>query len=334
MKSSQTRSKKAARGEASKALAERERAIVAETSVRTRAEVERLMARMREANERLIVAAVRAQDVSDEADEEAGRAKREVNDLMNQLREANDRLAHAATRAHEMTKEAERGAEKYRQLSSRLLTLQDEERRRLSRDLHDSTGQRLAAILVNLGIIAEAEKSLDPRSREALAESRSLADQCCREVRTLSHLLHPPLLDIMGLLPAVRSYAEGFSKRSDIHVAVDLGEVGRLPAPVETCLFRTIQESLTNVHRHARARTASIRLTTVGDLVALEVHDQGRGLRDGLQNQNGQLVPTPLGVGIQGMQERVRLLGGTFDIEFTRKGTTVRVSLPLSKDTR
>ena len=144
-------------------------------------------------------------------------------------------------------------------------------------------------------------------------------------------MLHPPLLDEVGLLSAVRWYAEGFASRSGIHVTLELGEIGRLPGPVETALFRVVQEALANVHRHASTTSASIRLTVVADAVALDIHDKGRGLRDPVRHQDGTLHE-PLGVGIQGMRERVRQLGGTFDIEFSDTGTTVRVRVPLDRD--
>jgi signal transduction histidine kinase len=256
---------------------------------------------------------------------EAAHARAELDDLMSRLRAANEQLATMA----EETSERE---EKYRRLSGRLLTLQDEERRRLALDLHDSTGQRLAALTMNLDVVEEATKALDARSRRALAESRSLAEQCAREVRTLAYLLHPPLLEEAGLLSAVRWYAEGFAKRSGIQVVVDLGEVGRLPRPIETALFRVVQESLTNVHRHAPTATASIRLTVTADAVALEIHDQGHGRRDPQTHQTGMFLPQTLGVGIQGMRERIRQLGGTFDVEFTNEGTTVCVGVPLNAD--
>jgi signal transduction histidine kinase len=307
-------------------LAAREAALrPRQTSAQTRADVERLMGQLREANERLIVAAVQAQNLSDEARMEAAQARAELDDLLSRLRGANEQLAT-------MAEEASEREEKYRRLSGRLLTLQDEERRRLALDLHDSTGQCLAALTMNLDVVGEATTALDARSRRALAESRSLADRCAREVRTLAYLLHPPLLDEVGLLSAVRWYAEGFANRSGIHVAMDLGEIGRLPGAVETALFRVVQEALTNVHRHASTATASIRLRATTDAVALDIDDEGHGLREAVTHHNGTLGET-LGVGIQGMRERVRQLGGTFDVEFRDTGTTVRVRVPMDRDT-
>jgi len=210
------------------------------TATHTRAEVERLMGQMREANERLIVAAVHAQNLSDEANTDAARARKELDDLMSQLRAANEQLAASAAQAHTMAEEASEREEEYRRLSSQLLNLQDEERRRLARDLHDSAGQRLAALTMHLDIVGDAAKVLDARSRRALADSRSLAEQCVREVRTLAYLLHPPMLDEIGLVAAVRWYAEGFTKRSGVRVistATDPSRSGgrplsRLPANV------------------------------------------------------------------------------------------------------
>lgn len=341
-------------GAAANASAERERTLVAheepvvrrertldlpEATVRASqapmqsAEIERLMGQMREANERLLVAAVQAQNLSDEAHTETTQAREELDTLLNQLRAANERLAASAAQAHTMAEEARAREEEYRRLSSRLLTLQDDERRRLARDLHDSTGQRLAVLIMNLDMVGRATTALDAPLRRVLAESRSLAEECAREVRTFAYLLHPPLLEEAGLLSAVRWYAEGFAKRSGIHVAVELGEVGRLPPPIETALFRIVQESLTNVHRHASTTTASIRLTVTADVVALEIHDQGHGLRAPLTHQTGMSQPEALGVGIQGMRERIRQLGGTFDVEFTDDGTTVSVGVPLNADT-
>jgi signal transduction histidine kinase len=304
-----------------------------EASAETRADVERLMGQMREANERLIVAAIDAQNLSDEAHADAVRAKTELDDLMKQLGEANERLAATAAHAHALAEEAQLRQEEYRQLSGRLLTLQDDERRRLALDLHDSTAQCLAALAVNLDLVDATKTVLDARSHRALAESRSLVEQTSREVRTLAYLLHPPLLDEMGLPLAVRWFTEGFTMRSGIQVALDLGEVGRLSAPIERAVFRVVQESLTNVHRHASTKAVTIRLASTPDAVGLEIRDQGRGLRDRKSHKKGDHTVAMLGVGIQGMRERIRQLNGTFDVKFTDRGTTVRVSVPLSVGT-
>jgi two-component system, NarL family, sensor kinase len=300
--------------------------------VQTRADVERLMGQLREANERLIVTAVHAQNRSDEAHVEAAQAKTELDDLIRDLRDANERLGAATIHAHTMAEEATQREEAYRRLSGRLLQLQDDERRRLAVDLHDSMGQRLAILIMNLDLLETVEEVLDTRSRQLLKESQSLAEQCAKEVRTLAYLLHPPLFEELGLVPAVRWYVKGFTSRSGIDVAMNLAEIGRLPQPIEMALFRVIQESLTNIRRHASTSTASVRLTNTANAVLLDIQDCGHGLRDDLRKQN-DLVPHTLGVGIQGMRERIRQLAGTFDIEFTDKGTMVRVSIPLGKAT-
>jgi signal transduction histidine kinase len=304
---------------------------VPKAPVQTRADVERLMGQLREANERLMLAAVRAQDRSDEAHLEVAQAKIELDDRMRQLQDANESLAAATMHAHAMAEEATQHEEEYRRLSGRLLQLQDDERRRLAADLHDSTGQRLAALVMNLDLLERAGEALGARSRQVLMESRLLAEQCAQEVRTMAYLLHPPLFEEMGLVKAVRWYVSGFMKRSGMQVVMTLDEIGRLPMPIEMALFRVIQESLTNVHRHASVSTASIRLTKTANAVLLTIQDRGRGRRDDLTEQNDAHVPATLGVGIQGMRERIRQFGGTFDVEFTDKGTTVRVSVPLGK---
>ena len=296
-------------------------------------DVERLIGEMREANERLIVAASHEQDLSDEAHAETARAQTQLHDLMREMSDAHTRLAAAAVRARTMAEEAALRQEEYRQLSGRLLTLQDEERRRLALDLHDSTAQRLAALIINLDVLEGSGTALDARLRRTLAESRSLAEQCAREIRTLAYLLHPPLLDEAGLVPAVRWLAEGFQERSGIRVAMDLDTVGRLPRPVETALFRVVQEGLTNAHRHAATRTVSIRLTGAADDVALEIQDEGHGLQNRRSPQSGRSASAHLGVGLQGMRERIGQLNGTFDVAFTNAGTTVRVRVPLSTNT-
>jgi signal transduction histidine kinase len=137
------------------------------------------------------------------------------------------------------------------------------------------------------------------------------------------------LLEEAGLLSALRWYVEGLAKRSGMRVEMELAEIGRLPGPIETALFRVVQEALTNVHRHASTTAASIRLTSTATAVALEIHDLGHGLRDAQPHQTSAASPDRLGVGLQGMRERIRQLGGIFDVEFTNTGTTVRVRVPV-----
>jgi signal transduction histidine kinase len=293
------------------------------------AEVDRLMGQMRDANERLVVAAIRAQSLSDEAHAEATQARAELDGIMSELEDANKRLGAAAAAQAMAEKALEREGE-YRRLSNRLLTLQDDERRRLALDLHDTVAQDLAVLGMNLALFEQNAPALDAGSSQLLAECRSLADECCREVRVHAYLLHPPLLDETGLVSAVRLFADGFTSRSGIHVVLALSDIGRLPGPIEIALFRVVQESLTNVHRHASTGNASIRLATTSDEVSLEIRDQGRGLSDDRPPQHGRLAPRTPGVGIQGMRERITQLKGTFAIEFTGRGTVVRVRVPLN----
>ncbi len=213
-----------------------------------------------------------------------------------------------------------------RNLSGRLLRLQDEERRRLAREIHDSTAQGLAALSLGLGVIAKAAQRLGAREQQALADAQAQVEQSTQELRTISYLLHPPLLDEMGLASALRAYADGFSNRSGVRVTLQVPEQDtRLPGEAETALFRMVQECLTNIHRHSGSPTAHVRLLLDAESAVLEVSDQGKGLN----------VPAPggsprseLGVGIVGMQERVRQLGGRLEIESGRTGTTVRAVLP------
>jgi PAS domain S-box-containing protein len=221
-----------------------------------------------------------------------------------------------------------------RGLSGRLLKLQDEERRRLARELHDGIGQCLAGIKINLEVLQKdtGPLALDPKMTKALTESLALADQCLNDTRTISHLLHPPLLDQVGLLSALRWYVQGFVQRSEIRVQLDVpDDFTRLPAELETTLFRGVQESLTNIHRHSRSPAANIRLTSDAESVSLEVTDYGCGIPpEQLRRCNGNRAA--LGVGIAGMHERVRQLGGQLQVSSGEQGTTVEAILPVGGD--
>jgi signal transduction histidine kinase len=214
-----------------------------------------------------------------------------------------------------------------RQLSSRLLRVQDEERQRLARDLHDSTAQVLAALSMKLTVLHKGVSRFDRKLHGTLDECASLADLCVRQIRSMSYLLHPPLLEEMGLPAALRWCAEGFTQRSGIAVAVDLPpEFGRLPMEVENALYRIVQECLSNVQRHSGSPTARIALQRTTDGVELEVRDQGRGMPVALAVGDGGGIEN-LGLGLLGMRERVRQLGGSMTINSTTKGSTVRVAI-------
>ena len=225
--------------------------------------------------------------------------------------------------------ERKHAEEALRQLSTRLLQLQDEERRRLGRELHDSLAQSVLAVNLNLAQAARSLKSKDDPARHALAEARKVLVEMSREIRTLSYLLHPPLLDELGLVSALKEYAEGFSERSGIKLDLDIqAGFGRLSQEAETALFRIVQESLANIQRHSGSKTAEIHLRGNTTWVDLEVLDRGRGM-DKKAIERGNSSGTRLGVGILGMRERMTQLGGKLEIESSSSGTTVRVSIPL-----
>ena len=221
-------------------------------------------------------------------------------------------------------REQKKAERRLRQLSGRLLRVQDEERRRLARELHDSTAQSLAALAVNLSLLNNHVTNLSEEKRTALlADGLDLAETIGRELRTHAYLLHPPLLDERGLPAALRWLAEGFSARSGIAVDLDLApHLSRLPEQVELTVFRVVQESLSNIHRHAKSRTARITLGQKGTMVLLEVRDAGTGLPKAPEDC--------IGVGIAGMRERVAQLGGTLQLETSPAGTTVAALIPLT----
>jgi PAS domain S-box-containing protein len=225
-------------------------------------------------------------------------------------------------------KEAEDAA---RKLSAKLMKLQDEERRRISIELHDSLGQTLSAVKINLSLLDRFGQA-DPRGRVALDESMEMLDDCVKDVRTYSYLLHPPTLEIMGLGSALEWYTDGLSRRSGIKIELEVRPlVGRLGRELELALFRIAQESLMNVYRHSGSRSASVRLYDSPERVVLEIEDYGTGipreLLKGVETASGE---GPGGIGLRGMGERVRELNGKLDIKSGKNGTLVRVSIPLA----
>ena len=218
--------------------------------------------------------------------------------------------------------------ESLRTMSGRLLQMQDEERRRIARELHDSAGQMLVALDMNLTAIREESKNPSAKAARACAESLELVQQMSNELRTISHLLPPPLLDEAGLPSAIRWFVEGFAERSKIPVELELSEdLGRLSPESETTVFRIVQESLSNIHRHSQSPKASIRICRTPSEVRVEVSDSGKGMPAGVQNgPTGSRRP---GVGITGMRERLRQLGGYLEISSRKTGTTVLAVLPL-----
>jgi two-component system, NarL family, sensor kinase len=208
-------------------------------------------------------------------------------------------------------------------LSARLLQAQDEERRRISRELHDSVGQSLVAVVMNLELLSRTLRN------KILEETITLVRDVSRQVRTVSYLMHPPILDLSGLEATIRWCAEGFSKRSGINTTVDISRpLPRLSREAETALYRIVQECLTNIHRYAGASQAWIRVKVNEGQLELQVKDNGRGLalQDFGQDCN---MGVSLGVGIPGMRERMRELGGSLHVESGTLGTSVTATLIL-----
>jgi signal transduction histidine kinase len=215
-----------------------------------------------------------------------------------------------------------------RELSSRLLRVQDEERRRIARELHDSTGQVLALLSMNLSALETEANGISSEIGKAISENVEIVNQVSGELRTISYLLHPPLLDEMGLISALRWFSDGFEERSGIKVNLELdSEFGRVSRDLETAIFRVVQESLTNIHRHAGSATAMIRLAQSGGKVTLQIEDEGRGIAP---EKMAEISAGVSGVGLQGMRERVENFRGVFDITSREQGTSIRVAIPIA----
>ena len=222
--------------------------------------------------------------------------------------------------------------ESLRQLSARLLKLQDEERRHIARDLHDITGQKLAAQSMALAqVLNRRSAGMDEESRRVLEECAVLSKEVGDEIRTLSYLLHPPLLDELGLSSAVTWYAEGYERRTGVKVEVKIPrDLVRLSPDVEVALFRVVQESLANVHRYSDSPRAYVRVKRLSSgEIEVQVGDFGKGMSPAMLNNSTKSV-APLGVGIQGMQERMRQLGGKLEIASKlNHGTVVTATIPI-----
>jgi signal transduction histidine kinase len=214
-------------------------------------------------------------------------------------------------------------------LNDRITTLRDDERRQIARELHDSVGQLLAAISMNTSFLQSRTHQLGDDIAKRLGENAALIGEAIKQIRTISHLLHPPLLDEAGLASALRCYVDGFSQRSNIAVTLNVPErfLG-LSKDVELCVFRVVQEALTNVHRHSGTPTAGIRVMQDESTLRVEVEDAGKGIPS--QHQGG-LAVTQTGVGLRGMRERLRQFGGTLQIHSNDRGTRVTATLPISR---
>jgi signal transduction histidine kinase len=225
------------------------------------------------------------------------------------------------------TQELEQAQDQLRALSRRLLQMQDDERRRIAFELHDSTGQLLAALAINVGLLERHKASFSPQYSNLISENSALVQRLLTEVRALSYTLHPPTLDVMGVASALQWYVEQFAERSGIQVELDIQkDLGRLPRKIEIAIFRIAQESLANVQRHSGSQTALVRIRRSSD-ISLEVSDRGGGISPDKKIAR----PSGVGIGISGMRERVRELDGTFTITSDPVGTTVRVTFPLGR---
>jgi signal transduction histidine kinase len=242
---------------------------------------------------------------------------------------AERRRAEEKLRRHQAELESlvEQRTAALRQLSSRLLSLQDSERRRIARELHDSLGQYLVALKLNVDILRQS-----PGRGDLWSQSQELMERCIAEVRTLSYLLHPPTMDAVGIASAARWYVEGFSLRSGLKLNLDApDDPVRLPDATELALFRVLQEALTNVHRHSGASKADILIRRSSGHVTLEVRDNGRGIDKEMLNRFCE-TGAGTGVGLMSMHERARELGGNFQLESSGTGTSVRITIPVPAD--
>ena len=223
---------------------------------------------------------------------------------------------------------ARRNAEEaLRKLSGRLLGIQDQERRRIARELHDSLGQYLAGLKIAIEMLGSSPQS--EKNQALLVECSEILEKSITETRTLSHLLHPPLLDEAGFASAASWFVSGFSERSGILVSLDLPpDLPRPSEAVEIALFRVLQESLTNVHRHSRAASAEIKVEADAEQITIEIRDHGRGMPREILEQVGD--GTRLGVGLAGMRERIHELVGEFEVKSDENGTTIRATVPFS----
>jgi PAS domain S-box-containing protein len=227
----------------------------------------------------------------------------------------------------ERNQEILRMYESLKSLSTRIMQVQDEERRRIARELHDSSGQLLAVINMQLSTLAHGLRKAAPEFNEQVEETERLVQQLEKEIRTTSYLLHPPLLDEAGLCSALSWHVEGLNKRSDVHTSLEIAsDFGRLPRDIELVVFRLVQESLANIYRHSGSKTAMIRIARNEGTVTVEVQDQGKGIPP---EKLVEIQSEGSGVGIRGMRERLRQFNGELRIESGEIGTRVWVTISI-----
>jgi PAS domain S-box-containing protein len=252
-------------------------------------------------------------------------------DFTERLR-ANEALRKEIAEKSETERKLHESEISLRQLSLRLLQTQDEERRRIGRDLHDSVGQYLVGLKMKLDSLKSSAERSQRKDAIELAECSELTEEAIKEVRTISYLLYPPMLEELGLKSAIPWYLEGFTKRSGIKTTFEVSlDFNRIPGNLELALFRVLQESLTNVHRHSGSSTASVRLLTRNGAVVLQVSDKGKGTQSKSMEDRAQDWMGAFGVGLRGMNERMRQLGGSLELSFSEGGTTATATIPLAE---
>ncbi len=250
-------------------------------------------------------------------------------ELLRARKELEEEAAHRNADLVREVAERQRAEESLRKLTAKLLQTRDDEQRRLARALHDSVGQLLAGLAMNQSVIEVEKARLSERAQAALAENIEITQQISTEIRTISQLLHPPLLDEVGLNSALRWYVEGINRRGGITINLEMSEdFGRLPAEIETTIFRIIQESLTNSHRHGKSENAKVNLSRTSDFIFITMADEGIGIPESKLEQIKS--GSGAGVGLRGMRERVYQLNGTLDIASREKGTVIHIRLPVS----
>ena len=221
-------------------------------------------------------------------------------------------------------------SEHSQEVSWRLLQTQDEERRHIARELHDSAGQMLTLLSMNLSVLLERVKQEAPNLTESVLQSDRLLQQLTREIRTTSYLLHPPLLDEVGLSASLSWYIEGLQQRSGLKIDFDISEeFGRLSGDMELTVFRLVQECLTNIHRHSGSKVAYIRITREPQRITMQVRDRGKGISAG---ELAEIQTKGSGLGIRGMRERLRQFHGEMRIESSTGGTSVLAMIPIFEE--